>query len=544
MHESPQSRELLRRVTARLHAVRLARTFYWLSLGLAGAYGLGLLATRLTGLFPEWVSPMMLGAVPALALLGGLLWLRRPEPMEAARCVDQQEQSKDLFLTLTLLNGSCGAYQPLVVRDAERFAGQVEPTRVIPWRWGRRALHIAGALVVLLLASLYVPTLDPFGHVAAAKERAARQEDLRMIRKATEVRRSQLTKSDVSADLSEAVERQMEALKAALREMQPTAPESNSRVLLDQQQAVGKRWRLGAEALKQLLSEKPLTQRFGDLSGTRPKSWLENLRKGETGELQQQLAELQQSLEGISRAQDPVKRTEAIRQMQQKLDELRDFAQEQVDSKPLAAALERALKQLDAMRSDPTSTTSQAEAEALSESLKLAELELQQLAQSARDLRELEQALEVLQAARRLNAENRLDGELCENCQSLEDYAELYADLMAELGYDVAALGDGENPGDGTGQGAGEVEPENEAITTDFKSQTSQSAIQKGKLLLSLKTKGVTENDEEVQLQYETAVRDLRQSVSEVIDQEQIPPGYHDGIKQYFDTLDRTGADN
>jgi hypothetical protein len=32
-------------------------------------------------------------------------------------------------------------------------------------------------------------------------------------------------------------------------------------------------------------------------------------------------------------------------------------------------------------------------------------------------------------------------------------------------------------------------------------------------------------------------VREVKQGVSEAIQQEQVPPGYHDAIKKYFDTL-------
>ena len=59
-----------------------------------------------------------------------------------------------------------------------------------------------------------------------------------------------------------------------------------------------------------------------------------------------------------------------------------------------------------------------------------------------------------------------------------------------------------------------------------------------GKLLLSLKTKGVTEGGEDAKLQYAEQIKIVKQGVSEAIDQEQIPPGYVDGIKKYFNDLD------
>jgi hypothetical protein len=176
--------------------------------------------------------------------------------------------------------------------------------------------------------------------------------------------------------------------------------------------------------------------------------------------------------------------------------------------------------------------------------MKLASMELKQLSQSIRDMKQLEQALEAIQMAKKLNADEKLDGEACEDCQSMSDYAELYAEMMAELGYDVA-MGEGDGGGGrGERDEAMQAMDEDDSIKTDFKDETSKSSIQKGKILLSLKTKGVSETDDgELDLQYQAVVRELKQSVSEAIEQEQIPPGYHEGIKKYFDSLDETDVE-
>ena len=41
--------------------------------------------------------------------------------------------------------------------------------------------------------------------------------------------------------------------------------------------------------------------------------------------------------------------------------------------------------------------------------------------------------------------------------------------------------------------------------------------------------------------EYKTLIQKVKQGYSEAILQEQVPPGYHDGIKSYFDNLDKTG---
>ena len=56
-------------------------------------------------------------------------------------------------------------------------------------------------------------------------------------------------------------------------------------------------------------------------------------------------------------------------------------------------------------------------------------------------------------------------------------------------------------------------------------------------MLLTLKTKGMGEHVD-FKEQYRAAVRDVKQGVSEAILQEEIPPGYYEGIKSYFESLD------
>jgi hypothetical protein len=537
MGEFPASQSLLERIIRRLYIARIGRGVYRAALGLAVLYGVLLLVSRLTGLIPDWFTPPTIGLVPLVALVIGLLWIRRPSASEAARQLDLQEQTQDLYLTLTMLDGAAGEYKPLVGRDAEARAGTIEPERIVPWTWQRPVLQVAGCLLLLAVGTFVLPALDPFGKVAAAKEAEIRHEQLQQSRKATEVRKSQLAKSNPDAETTEDVKKSLEQLQADLRRMEPKQREENARTLAAHQKNLGEKWRLNADQLKQLLKQTPLGQRFGE-GRKASNEWLKQLKEGDPRALQEELEELQEDLKTALNESDPIKRTEALRRLQKKLDEMRDFARDQANSKPLTAALERAMKQLDAMKS---SEMSQEASEAAAESMKLASMELKQLAQSMRDLKDLEKALEAVQMAKKLNAKDNLDGEACENCQTMADYAELYAEMMAQLGYDVA-MGEGEG-GDGRGERDEASEPmaEDESAKTDFKDETSKSTVQKGKILLSIKTKGITENDDEdLQLEYQAVVRELKQSVSEAIDQEQIPPGYHEGIKNYFDSLDES----
>jgi hypothetical protein len=90
----------------------------------------------------------------------------------------------------------------------------------------------------------------------------------------------------------------------------------------------------------------------------------------------------------------------------------------------------------------------------------------------------------------------------------------------------------GPNPGHGSG---GKAE-ENDAAETDFKRERSPTRLTAGKTLLQWKTKelGPTGTRPE---DYQEAVKQVKQGVSEAIAAEQVPPGYREAIQKYFDAL-------
>ena len=151
---------------------------------------------------------------------------------------------------------------------------------------------------------------------------------------------------------------------------------------------------------------------------------------------------------------------------------------------------------------------------------------MQMLAQSSRDLKSLEEALKLISMAKQCNGkcpnENMSDAQL-----ALSDYAKLYQEMMGSMqGQQRGEREEGGPPVD-----------EDETAETGFKDEKSPAALQKGKILLSLKTKGLSEAGEMKDQDYKRIVGEIRQSLDEAISQEEIPPGYVDGIKKYFDTL-------
>jgi hypothetical protein len=102
---------------------------------------------------------------------------------------------------------------------------------------------------------------------------------------------------------------------------------------------------------------------------------------------------------------------------------------------------------------------------------------------------------------------------------------------MAQMGGEGGAF-------DGPGIGDGGIAPEDDSVESGFKTERSRSAVTAGKVLLTLKTQG--EGDPaEARIQYREQIEQVRQGYSEAILEERIPPGYHEGIQKYFDTIER-----
>src|SRR5262245_66671069 len=103
MFQLPRSDQLLKRVVLRLHLAALGRGLYLTFLVACAAYGGLLLASRFTGFYTEWLTVQTMMVVPAVAAIVALLWHKRPTLVDAARAVDRQHGTKDLFLTVALL---------------------------------------------------------------------------------------------------------------------------------------------------------------------------------------------------------------------------------------------------------------------------------------------------------------------------------------------------------------------------------------------------------------------------------------------------------
>ena len=548
MTDAPKSSRLLGQVEARLRITSLARACYVASLVILGLAVVAVLSSRLLGLISQTQErPIWLLTIPAAIAVAAGLFHRRVERQNAARAIDEHARTKDLFLTLSSLSSSAGEYQPLVTSSAEERANTIIPNSVVPFEFARRLLPIGVLLILFAVAVTFTPQLDPFGRVEAATKVEKQKKEIESIRKSALSRADRLKKEKQRADEeSEEIDSRVSKLKSDFRKMEPKKKTSNSKVLNDHRVNLGDMWKsaAGNEQLRRMMNQPISKQQLGGSRNQKMNEWLKELQDGKTEGLKQQLNKAQETMQAMMEAKDPETRKKLAEKLQSELQDLNKFAKDKAGSKELANALNKAMKALRASKTPGEKgekiELSKEAMEALKESLKVSELELERVAQSAEDMKKLDKALETLQKAQELNQKGQLDGSKCEGCESMEDYAELYAQMMGQGGQ-----GDGEkerNEGDGGGVGRGGETPEDDSDPEGYKKEKEKPQIQAGKILLSIKTKEYAEEkdfDPEKMRQYQKNVNAIKESVQSAIDSEEIPPGYVDGIKGYFDKIEK-----
>ena len=536
---------LLDRVQNRLRTASFARSLHRWTLAALFTACVSILVIRLLGLIPPARQQLQwLLVFPAAAALAAWLFHRRVERTAAAHAVDQHARTNDLFLTLATLSSSAGEYQPLVEQSAARAASKIVPQEVVPFQMQRPMGMQAGVLAALALIVWLVPTLDPFGKVEAATKVEKQKKDIELIRKVVKTREEQLkSEVQVAEERDSKIGDQMKQMMSSLRQMKPASQKPNSQVLQTNRQSLNELWKnVSSDELREMLSQSISDQQFGGARAQKMNEWLKQLQEGNSQKLQEQLDQAQETMESMLEAKTPEERQKLASQLRKQLQDLKKFSSEKAGSKDLENALSQALKSLEAIaekqsgEGDSEQNAGEAEMsaeaqQALRESLALSKKELQELARSAKDLKQLEEALKTLQQAEKLNKEGQLDGEQCEGCQSMADYAKKYKEMMAGMG----------TQGEGERAEAGAIQDEDDSDPEGYKDEKSKSQVQAGKVLLSIKTKeAATEKDfdpEELK-KYESTVTEIKSGVQSAIETEQIPPGYVDGIKSYFDSLD------
>ncbi len=492
-----------------------------------------LLCARLLGVLPnEWFTLHTLAAVPAVALLGALAFLRKQVPSQVARIVDERAGSKELFLTAALIEQSPGDYREIVLAQAEERAGQLTAGRLVPFHWEAGTCNVLLAFGALIAATLWLPRLDPFK--VDAKREAATQQAARLVetKKLTVTREAELKEKGTA--LTEQVEQTLAKLDKELKLAKPEQWEANARTLNEETQEVSALWKKVAGELPKSTGDamEKAAQQFGEAQERKAmKEMLDQLKKGDATALKKAMEAMRQKMDEIARQPDGAEKREKMEALKNELAQIASQLREQMGDKALNAALARAMEQMDLAKQKGKDAM-----DAANESLKLSQDEMQHLAEMAKDAQNLEDALKNLQSAKALNDKGKLDGKDAQDAgaKTPQDYEALYKELLARGGQD--GQGGQGRAGNNPGTGSGGTMGENDAANSAFKPEKSKTQMSAGKLLMEWKEEGLGDVGAKAG-DYEQAVRAVKQGVAEAIRNEKVPPGYHGAIRKYFDKL-------
>jgi hypothetical protein len=528
------TQRLLRAAQLRLRVAAVGRAFRAGLLNTGALLLAGLLAARLLGVLPNtWFTPLSFGLIAGVALVAALLLHRRTSMTEVARTVDARAGSKELFLTAAFIEKTPGAYREVVAEQAEARAGKVSAARLLPFHWapGLRDAAIVAALVAA--AYLWLPQLDPFKMDARRQTVTKQQERLEETRKITAVRKQELEAK--SSILTEQVDLALAKLDQTLKQAKPQERELNAKKLNEEAQDFSELWKKLANELPKSASEQmeKAAQNFGDAKNQQElKELIKQLKQGDPKGLQQALEKMREDLKAIAEQPPGPEQKKQMEKLARELAKMTDKLREQLGEKGVDEALKRALEQMDAAKMQDLAKQA---AEAAGDSLQLSKEELERVAEMFKDMKNVEDAMKNLQAAKQLNEKGGLDGKDAKDAgaESQGDYEKLYQKLLAERGGgQQIGRGGGQNPQVGAGGTVGE----DKTAKTNTKEEKAKTKTTAGALLMQWKDEGVGDIGQRT-ADYEAAVRAVKEGVAEAIRNEQVPPGYHSAIQKYFDRL-------
>lgn len=549
------TQRLLGKARLRLRAANFGRNVRYSGLAVAVICLLGLLASRLLALLPShWFTPSTLGIAGGLAVLSACLLTRRPEAAATARRVDASAGTKELFLTASLITDAPGAYQPVVLEQADAKATQLDARRLLPFHWQRGTRDLLLAAAVVAAAYLWLPQLDPFRMDEQRQETAKQAKRLEELQKITIARKAEI--QEKTPALSEQVNVALAKLDKTLKETKPEQKQENAKKLNEEAQDFSNLWKKLSEQLPQKTAERmeQAAQSFGDTKDRQAlKEAIEQLKQGNAQPLKDALEKMQKEMQEVAKQGAGPDQKQALEKLAREMAKTAEQLRQQLGDKALSDALQRALEQMDLSQLKDLAKNG---LEGANQSMELSQKELERLGEMFKDMQQVQDALKNLQAAKQLNEKGGLDGKDAQGAgaESQGDYKKLFEKLMAERGGGSGEGEDGEGEGEGDGQGKGKGKGkrgksgnapgvgdggtvgEDPNAKTALKDEKSKSQLGAGKLLMQWKDEGVGEIGARSG-DYQAAVRAVKEGAAEAIRNEQVPPGYHSAIQKYFDRL-------
>ena len=508
---------LLRNVRRRLGLNRFIKSFARSLFWWAWLPALLVLGDRLFYLRVD--ASVCAGVTILLALLTGLAAIaRRPfSPLNVALAIDdrlglRERLSTAVSLTSTGVNSEAAR---AVIADAEQRAAAVDPRTAFPLCLSRRAAWLALPLAATLLLAGLMPRLDLLQR--KRREDQQKQETARVreeaVRLAQHARRLRRVAETIQMGEATRVVERMDALSRQLRDPSVTPKQALSRL---------------SDLSDEIKSRRESYQKAKDLS----RAMKETRGLEQTRDLAEKIkqGEYAKAADAVKNLMEKLRQGKLSEAETQKLGrELKRLAEMmKKDAPELAKALENAQRCL----AKAGGLTAE-QLNAVCKQLGLAREQLaamQQMMQAGQMLEIAENALEECKRCMgggkigRCGVCGRRLGEfgICGACQG----------VFASGGLRRRGAGMG-----GPGIGRGGIPPFDESDPVGFKDAAAKGMLGKGKILASMRVKGVPQKGEAAAA-YADVYAAYRKEAEEALSREPIPLGYKEVVRDYFDKIE------
>ena len=515
-------------IAFRLQLLSIFRITYIAGIILLLVYALLMLSSRLLTLLPDYFNYISLLIPLCIALIIGTLFHRKAKAVQCAKLADDTHKTKDLFYTATTINNSYGEYSPILLKNAEQGAEIIDPKKVVPFHFTQQIRNILILLVIIAAGIAFLPQLDPFGKELARKNAKKKKEVLAKIDKSVKQRLKVLNKKGKSENSPE-VQQMLAQIKQQFNDLKKSTPKENQQKLKQMQHNLSSMWKKKQQdKLRDQLQNNLGKQSFGMLN-KKEQTWQKKLKKNDFSALKKEAEELKKMGQKISEMTDSEKREQMKQEFRKRMKDLADFMSSQVGSKSAQGALKNAMNQLDMSSLKGLNKDA---LKAMQNSMQLFKRELDRLSEMNNDINQLEMAMQASQLAQQLNKLGEMQGAGEGGMETMEDYANFYKNMMA-----AQKKGEGKGEGEpGNPGGGGKPPEENADAKTGVKKEISKSSLQPGKILMKWNTRGMGKTGKAKE-EYQDSLKKVKQSVSEAILKEQVPPGYHESIQKYFDNM-------
>jgi chemotaxis protein histidine kinase CheA len=535
-----------------------------LGIALSIAVAIGLLVViiaRLIGEPIQWWWAIVPPVAVAMAIALGLTWRRRLTDLEAATDVDTTLNLRDRLgssLELESLDRT-DPFVQLLERDADEAASKADITAATPIRFGNSWITWPSLVGLLVLAVMFMPTLDLLGRQKAAQQRAQQESQVEeasdTLEELIEQTKQELANLEPTLEEDEGLQDILEELKSQVEEgeLSPEEAIAQAEAAMDEKsEALEEEAALAeqqAEMVKEMLAE------AADPNNMDPSDLEKALESGDFDAASEALSELQQSLSAMSE-EDRQAMSESMSEMAERLNEAAQNKQAQNNATQRMA---EELQQKGMSKELAEQLANSADAEQIAQ-------QLQQQGMSAEDAEKLAQKIsqsksesdcrngasrsasklaEALKQAGKDAGEGNPGemGELAGELGGLSD-AELEGQLAA-LAAQSMSQGQGQGQGDGGGVGgneAGEGSEFNEQLPFDLgKSFTKDVENRKGGgegevAMRYTRDRPVEWDGDASQAPMRAArIKEAAEAAEQAIEEQAFSPRYRGTIREYFE---------